>query len=90
MITWTRQGEAYVGSLVLTDGRRAKAVVIAGRGNPKGLAIVYAGEDGSLVKRLFPDALEQLNPEQVMHILCVQERAFGKTGLPEPDIAAAP
>lgn len=90
MIPWTRQGEAYVGSLALTDGRRAKAVLVAPRGNPKGAAVVYAGEDGGLVKLILSDALDRLTPEQVMDILCTQERAFGTTGLPEPDVAVAP
>jgi len=86
VIAWKRQGAALVGSLSLTDGAKGKAVLVAGRDNPKG-AMVVVSEGGQAADPVpFQNCLDRLLPEDVAALLAVQERAFGGSGLEPPDI----
>jgi len=86
LIAWRKQGTAIVGEVTLVDGRSANVVVVGCAQNPKGAALVLPGEKGSKpTMNLFPAAIELLRPSEVVEILCMQERAFGKRGLPAPE-----
>lgn len=86
MIAWNKQAEAWVGQLCLGDGRGVNVVVVGPRRNPRGAAIVFPAEGkGALAAIPLADALDQLTPEQVVDILCMQERAYGDSGLAAPE-----
>lgn len=87
MIAWQRQGAAIVGSIVLTNGSHGKAVIVAGRDNPKGAMIVTAGAaPGQVVPRPLPESRDELPPGTLIEIICMQERVHGETPLPPPDL----
>ncbi len=74
-----------VGTLTLTDGRKGNVVLVGARTNPKGAALVLPGESGDSPKTvLLKDGLGWVHPEQVLELLCMQERSFGTAGLPVP------
>jgi hypothetical protein len=86
VVVWKRQGAALVGSLSFSDGARGKAVIVAGRDNPKG-AMVVLSESGEAADPVpLPNCLDRLRPEDVVSLLSVQERAFGGSGLEPPNI----
>lgn len=69
-------------SLHLVNGQPAKAVVVAPRGNPKGIQIVVADADGQPKAIQFSQTLESIPPDVVINLLCFQERVFGDGRLP--------
>ncbi|NUM55475.1 MAG: hypothetical protein HUU46_17645 [Candidatus Hydrogenedentes bacterium] len=79
---WTKQGAAVVSSVEFTTGQRGKVVIVGPRENPKGAVIVIAGPAG-VETRSVGEYLDRLNPAAVAEILCMQERAFGASGLPK-------
>ena len=84
-IAWRRQGAAIVGTLTLPDGRRGNVVLVGGRNNPKGAAIVLPGDGGGAPQTLpFAENAGLLHPQQAAELVCMQERAFGTGGLPRP------
>jgi len=85
---WTRQGDAVVGAVRLTDGVSARVVLVGPRTNPKGAVVVIPVEGPEKVKTLnLHEALERLNPQDVVETLCLQERLFGASGLAIPKIS---
>jgi len=88
LTTWQKHGAAWVAALRLVDGRSGKAVVVAGRDNPKGAMIVLppAGSAGGTVPSIpLTDAYDLLTPLQIIDVLCLQERAFGTNELEPPE-----
>lgn len=86
MIAWKKQAEAFVGPLQLTHGQRATVVLVGGRENPRGAALVLpSAEGGKPAPAPLADHLEQVPKTALLEILCMQERAFGASGLPMPD-----
>jgi hypothetical protein len=83
-----KQGDGWVGAVLLTDGREGNFVLVGPRQNPKGAVVVLPGNASGEVQTIpLGAALPLLHPGNVFEILCVQERAFGKSGLaafPEP------
>lgn len=74
-----------MGLLNLTDERRGNVVVVGARQNPKGAVLVLPGEsDGQVQTFALSDAVGLMHPSQVIDILCIQERAFGQSGLTPP------
>ena len=84
---WKRQGKAIVGGIALTDGRTGRVVLVADRTNPKGAMIILPGAspDDLETTPLF-DHIAALDPRQLTDILIMQERVFGKSHLPAPDV----
>ena len=82
---WKKQGAGWVGSLSLVDGRQANVVCVGSRENPKGTVLVLPEEGTGQVQTVdLSSGLEWLHPGHVLEVLCMQERAFGKSGLRPP------
>lgn len=63
-------------------------MLMASRENPKGAMLVLSPADGGPVKTLpLSEGLTLLSPDQVIDILCAQERAFGAGHLPSLESA---
>jgi hypothetical protein len=74
-----------VGTLTFNDGRCGNVVLVGARENPKGAVVVVPGEEGGAPGTLlFADAVSFLYPQQIVELLCMQERAFGAHHLPSP------
>jgi hypothetical protein len=84
-VSWKRKGAAVVGALRLTDGRTASAVLVGPRQNANGAVLVISGKAGPPETVPLANCLGVLEPDQVLEILCMQERIFGDRGLPVPD-----
>lgn len=85
MITWKKQGEALVGSLLLKEGGRASVVLVGAVGNAKGAALMTPGDDPKRPHTAFlPEGCDHLTPGQYLEILCMQERGFGNRAFPAP------
>lgn len=85
MITWERQGHALVGSAHLLNGQVGKVVLTAGDDSgPQALLLVWdeavSGEGPTSTP--LATSVSLFTPALLMFILCQQERAFGKHGLP--------
>lgn len=85
MITWRKKGEAFVGSLVYNDGRKGNVVVVGGRDNPNGAALVVPVEGGEPESRPFNEGIDLLKPWHIMDVMTMQERAFGSGMLPSAE-----
>ena len=74
------------------DGAPGNVVLAGGRSNPKGAIVVLSGDSAGEVKTLpFADGLNLLSSEAIVDVLCMQERAFGDSGLaPPPETAGEP
>jgi hypothetical protein len=58
------------------------------RNHPKSAAVVLPSESETAAQILsFSDALELLTAQQIIESLCMQERAYGTSGLQPPEIA---
>lgn len=88
MILFKQQGEAVVGVLTLPDGRAGRVVLVGPRELPKGAMVVVA--TGATSSEVIPlsNALPLLSAQQIIEIVCMQERVFGTAGLPEPELAS--
>jgi len=84
---WSQQGGAVVSPARLTDGRTARIVLVADRTNPKGAMLLFADKSAGQSASSFSEMLDAFHPNDVADILCMQERAFGSTGLEVPDIS---
>ena len=84
---WRRQGPALVASVTLLDGQWGKVVLVSSRDNPRGAMLVMSADAAGKVST-FPilDCLESLHPRDITEVLCMQERAYGTSGLTPPDI----
>ena len=82
MTDWQHQGNAWVKSVRLVNGSAAKIVVVAERGNPKGIQLVVAGDGGQAKAILFSQGLEQLSCDAIIDALCFQERSYGDGRVP--------
>ena len=84
-IVWQQQSAGWVGVLRLTDDRVAKVVVVGSRETPKGAMIVCAtSEEATSVETLsLSEAAPQIHPGNIVEIMCLQERIYGNSGLPE-------
>ena len=64
-----------------------KVVIVGARDNPKNAVILSSsGGGGALQKVPVSDSLDRLSPEQVVDIMCMQERVYGSGGLEAPSI----
>lgn len=90
-MNWKKQGSAVVGSVLVTDGRKATVVLVSARSNPKGAALVLPANDDRAAVATEPVAncLHLLTPKSVIDILTMQERVFGQSGLPAPSVQDA-
>ena len=69
----------------LLDGARGNVVLAGGRSNPKGAIVVLSGDSAGEVKTFpFADGLHLLSSAAIVDVLCMQERAFGDSGLARP------
>lgn len=59
-------------------------VVVASRQNPKGAVLVMPKGSGEMLTVPLSAALVLLKPATVVDVLCLQERAFGASGLTPP------
>lgn len=76
-----------MGAISLLDGRKGNAVVVGPRDNPKGATLVIQkGGAEEPERRSFSDSTALLSPELVTDVLCLQERAFGDSGLEAPEV----
>lgn len=86
MITWKQQGAAAIGALVLVDGRGASVALVGPRQNTKGAALIMKASEGDEFDTItLKDAVALLSPEQVVDIICSQERIYGSSGLTTPE-----
>ena len=84
-IVWRKQAAAWVGDLSLSDGRRGNIVLVGPRANPRGAVLVLPEDkEGKVTTTPISAGYEMLDPQQLIEIQCMQERAFGKTGLTPP------
>ncbi len=68
------------------DGRIGKVVLVGPRAAPKGAVLVLTSADGSSVEtRPLAGQWTLLAPDQVIDVLCMQERVFGGGRLAPPD-----
>jgi hypothetical protein len=83
---WKKQGAGWVGTVPLKDGRRGNIVLVDSRQNPKGAILVTPNgeETGEVATVPLSSALHGLHPAHVIEALCMQERAFGTSGLTPP------
>jgi hypothetical protein len=71
--------------LTLTDNRQGNIVLVGARQNPKGAVLVLPGDAGGPVQTVpLLMALTLVHSANAVEILCMQERAFGSSGLPKP------
>lgn len=84
---WTRQGEAVISPFRLVDGCAARAVLMGPRTNPKGAVVVAAQGPDEIKTFPLSALLDRIPPQDLVEILCMQERVFGSTGLSASDIA---
>lgn len=85
---WKNQGAALVSSIRLTTGQMGRVVIVGPRENPKGAVVVIAGGAGGTVDTQPVEAhMDRLPPAVVAEIVCMQERAFGASGLPKPQLS---
>ncbi len=70
--------------MTLRDGRKGNVVVVAPRKNPKGAVLVMPKGAGEVLAVPISEALALLKPSTVVDVLCLQERAFGASGLTPP------
>ncbi len=85
---WTKQGPAFVAPINLTTGQHGRVVIVGPRENPKGAVIVIAHASGGSVDTQPVDAhLDRLAPAAAAEIICMQERVFGASGLPRPQLS---
>ena len=82
---WKVQGQAVVSSLALTDGRMVSVAVVAGRDKPKGAVLILPKADPGADTVPVAETLELMTPQHVTDVLCMQERMFGSSGLPQPE-----
>lgn len=79
---WNRQGAGLVSTIELRDGREGKVVLVGSRDNPKGAMLVLASEASQGAQAVsLVNGIRFLHPQQLVEILCAQERAFGSSGL---------
>lgn len=84
---WKRQEKAIVGNVALADGRTGSVVLVADRANPKGAMMIFPGASEDDVETTpLSDHIAALHPRQLTEILIMQERVFGKSQLPVPDV----
>lgn len=83
---WKKQGSAVVGSIEVSDGRKATVVLVGARNNPKGAALVLSSEgaDQGVSTQPIAQCLHLLSAQQVIDIVTMQERVFGNSGLASP------
>ena len=87
-MVWTKQGAAFVAPIDLTTGQHGRVVIVGPRENPQGAVIVIAHASGGSVDTQPVDAhLDRLPPAATAEIVCMQERAFGASGLPKPQLS---
>lgn len=74
------------------DGARGNVVLAGGRNNPKGAVFLLpAGSAGKVKTVPFADAFHLLSSAAIVDVLCIQERAFGDSGLtPPPETPGEP
>jgi len=73
-----------VGVVALLDGRRGNVVLAGSRGNSKGAILVLPDSGGEVTSVPLAEGLDLLAAPTVVDILCMQERAFGDSGLEPP------
>jgi hypothetical protein len=87
VIRWKQQGPALIGELHLLDGRSAYVVLVGPRNAHTGAVLVLTGNSESERETAFlMESVHLLHPQQVVEVLCIQERAFGDKGLPFPEL----
>lgn len=80
-----RKGAAWVGALTLEDGRQGNVVLVGPRDNPKGAVLVLPAETAGETETIaFNAGIGNLSEGAIVDILCMQERAFGSSGLTPP------
>ena len=88
MLEWKAQGAACAADLPLMDGRRATAVIVADRQNPRGLVLLVQENATAPVPMMLDEAGDLVAVGHWVEILAMQERAFGTCGLPKPELRA--
>lgn len=86
MLVWKSQGAAFAADLALIDGRRATAVIVADRQNPRGLVLLLQEGGAAPTPVLIEEVEDALAPGDHIELLTMQERAFGAAGLPRPEL----
>jgi hypothetical protein len=72
---WRRQGPAILKTVQLKDGRRGFVVLIGNCEKEKNAVIVFQkGEEREIIS--IQNLLDFIKPEDLVDILCVQERFF--------------
>ncbi len=88
MLVWKAQGAAFAADLHLLDGRRATAVIVADRQNPRGLVLLIHEDGAAPTPTHVNEVGELLAVGHWIELLAMQERAFGTHGLPRPALSA--
>ena len=67
-------------------------MLVDSRQNPKGAILVTPADEatGQVHTDPLSSALEGIHPAHVIEALCIQERAFGTSGLTPPEETAEP
>ncbi|GMW00434.1 MAG: hypothetical protein AMXMBFR84_15710 [Candidatus Hydrogenedentota bacterium] len=86
-MVWKRQGAAVTTAVILKNGAKGRVVLVAGKENPKGAVMLMSGgEQGAVVTTTLTSHYRDLTQEQLVAILCMQERVFGQSGLTAPEL----
>ncbi len=77
-MNWKKQGPAILRMVQLTDGRKGVVVLIGKYGKEQHAVIVFQKEGGEREIIPIEKLLDFFTPEDLIDILCVQERVFGE------------
>ncbi len=77
-MNWKRQGSAILRKVQLNDGRSGVVVLIGKYGKEQHAVVVFQKEGGKREIVPVEKLLGFLTPEDLIDILCVQERVFGE------------
>ena len=88
MLNWKAQGPAFATDVRLSDGRVAKAVLVADSANPNGAVFLIPQADGAMQSVPMAQVTDHLSVGDLIEITLLQTRAYGNTDLPKPEVAA--
>ncbi len=77
-MNWKRQGSAVLRMVQLKDGRKGVVVLIGKYGKEQHAVVVFQKEGTEREIVPVEKLLDFFTPEDLIDILCVQERVFGE------------
>lgn len=78
---WRKQSSAIIRPIQLKNGRKGIVILIGGRENEKNAVVVFQTEGGGKEIFTVKQLIDELQPDDLIDILCVQERVFGNRAI---------